>query len=732
MSKAAPRRFRVKLKVNFLQSLGRPFFQLLVFFLSGLFLFILVIQSIKLPQINISPLPPLKLRGGSKGVLLVTSIIIAISFFYWQILYHLPSAKDLARQPQKLTTQILDRNGQLLYKIYDDENRTRVKITDLPLPVREAFLAIEDNNFYHHLGFSPFGILRAFINNFICQLRSKNCQLSGGSTITQQLVKNVLLTRERTWTRKIKELILALEAENLYDKNTLFEMYLNQVGFGGTAYGIEAGSEQYFGINASDLSVTQAAFLAGLPKAPSKFSPYENPQLALERTKLVLTQMFKDHYLNANELQSALNTPLKFNPDKTQIKAPHFVMYIRDLLTKELGEDLVNHGGLTVTTSLDLKLQEMTEGVLNDELEKIKTLNVTNGAILITKPKTGEILAMIGSKNYFATENDGQVNLTTSLRQPGSAIKPVNYALALENGLSPNTFIDDEPVSFNIVGSGLWTPKNYDGRFHGLITIRAALANSYNIPAIILLARGGVDNMVSLGQKMGITTWNDQKTYGLALTLGSAEVKMTDMAVVYGTLANQGLTVPLNPILKVIDSAGNTVQLTSPAPHYSLKPETAFILTDILSDNQARSAAFGYNSVLNLKKYAAAVKTGTSNDMRDNWTIGYTPDFLVASWVGNNDNSSMSRIASGITGASPIWAKIITNLLDENPHNTAFAPPGNLLHLPICTITGTLTCTGCPTHYEYFQKGTEPKTACNPDDIQKILDQRSKTQASLP
>ncbi len=407
-------------------------------------------------------------------------------------------------------------------------------------------------------------------------------------------------------------------------------------------------------------------------------------------------------------------------------------MYIRDLLVDQFGEELVSHGGLKVTTTLDLALQKNAEEIMNQELDRLSLMHVTNGSVLITRPSTGEILVMVGSKNYFDINNDGQVNLTTSLRQPGSSIKVVNYALAFEKGAGPNSLIKDEPISFNLPGSGLWTPKNYDGRFHGTLTLRQALANSYNIPAILLLAQNGVANMISLGQKMGITSWNDPNRYGLSLTLGGAEVKMTDMAVVYGTLANNGVSIPLNPIRKIEDHDGKEIPFDpclSNIPCKSsvvLKPETAFLLSDILSDNTARANAFGYHSVLNLGSFKAAVKTGTSNDLRDNWTFGYTPDFVVAAWVGNNDNSPMSQVASGVTGASPIWAKVMTSLLTETSENTAFVVPANLIKVPICTLTGSLTCTGCPTRYEYFTKGSEPKVACHPDEIIKIIETRAK------
>ena len=696
--------------IKFLARLGSPFFHLLVLLVT---FFVLL-----WPRVTAIPW-----RRGA--VALCLSIAFSI-YIYVQIFADLPSPHTLTNRSQKLTTQILDRNGQLLYKIYRDENRTPIKLSSLPPYVKEAFLAIEDNGFYNHSGFSVTSVIRATYHNLTKQ------KVEGGSTITQQLVKNALLSPEKTWQRKVKELILAIAVESIYDKDEILEMYLNEVGFGGPAYGIQEAAQQYFDVNARQLSIAQAAFLAGLPKAPSKYSPYINPGLAASRQNLVLSLMLKAGYLGEDQVTEAIDTKLVFAPPKIEINAPHFVMYVRDLLVDQYGEELISHGGLKVTTSLDLNLQKKAEIIITAELSRLTRLNVRNGALLITQPATGEILAMVGSANYFDLENDGQVNLTTSLRQPGSSIKVVNYALAFEKGDKPNTTIKDEPISFNIPGSGLWTPKNYDGRFHGTLTLRQALANSYNIPAVLLLAKNGVANMIALGEKMGITSWDEPARYGLSLTLGGAEVKMTDLATVYGTFANSGLTVPLNPILKIEDRQGRAVAfdpclsglscVSSPA----ISQETAFFVSDILSDNSARASAFGYRSVLNLSPFKAAVKTGTSNNLRDNWTIGYTPDYVVAAWVGNNDNSPMSQVASGVTGASPIWSKMMRELLENSPTNTAFATPASLVRLPICTLTGTLTCSGCPTIYEYFIKGREPKTACKSEDVAKIIEERAK------
>lgn len=675
-------------------------------------------------------------------------VISLASFIYVEFFYDLPNPKTLSDYPSKLTTQILDRNGKLLYKIYKDENRTLVTLDSLPSHVKNAFLAAEDKDFYRHKGFSVSGTARAIYKNIT------NNKTEGGSTITQQLVKNTLLSNEKTITRKIKELILAIEVEYTFSKDKIFEMYLNQVGFGGPAYGIQEASRQYFNVDAKDLDLSQATFLAGLPQAPSKYSPFgEQPELAKQRQQFVLSQMLKLNMITNEEFQYALNNKLIFNSAKIEINAPHFVMYIKDLLIKELGENVVNQGGLVVTTTLDLDLQEKAQKIVTEEIKGLKNYQVTNGAALVTNPKTGEILAMVGSKDYFNLNEDGQVNLTLALRQPGSSIKPLNYALAFENGYSPGSVLEDKPISFNLPGQEPWAPKNYDNKFHGYITLRQALGSSYNIPSVILLAKNGVQNFAQLAQKMGITSWNDPSRYGLSMALGSLEVRMVDLATAYSTFANSGITTPLNSIIKIQKADGNKIFLsTCPqkseainqyssalaeenncSPHQSISPSTAYLISDILADNSARSPAFGTNSVLNIKKTKVAVKTGTSNDLRDNWTFGYTNEFMVSTWVGNNNNTPMSRIASGITGASPIWAKIVNTILETSPQITQpESAPTELIRVSICTLTGTLPCEGCPTKYEYFKKGNEPKTACDPARIKEILNPTPSTSTSFP
>ncbi|KKS63356.1 MAG: Penicillin-binding protein, 1A family [Candidatus Collierbacteria bacterium GW2011_GWF1_42_50] len=462
------------------------------------------------------PQPKIDLKSLRSYLFFSIGVISLVCFIYIEFFYGLPSPKTLTDYPSKLTTQILDRNGKLLYKIYKDENRTLVTLDSLPPHVKNAFLAAEDKDFYHHKGFSISGTFRALYKNIT------DNKTEGGSTITQQLVKNTLLNNEKTLTRKIKELILSVEVEYTYNKDKIFEMYLNQVGFGGPAYGIQEASRQYFNIDAKNLDLSQAAFLAGLPQAPSKYSPFsDQPELAKQRQKFVLNQMLKLNMINNADYQKAISQKLIFNSAKIEINAPHFVMYIKDLLTKELGENVVNQGGLIVTTTLDLGLQEKVQQIVTSEIGSLKNYQVTNGAALVTNPKTGEILVMVGSKDYFNLNEDGQVNLTLALRQPGSSIKPLNYALAFENGYGPGNVIEDKPISFNLPGQEPWVPKNYDGKFHGFVTLRQALGSSYNIPSVILLSKNGIQNLVQLAQKMGITSWDDPSRFGLSIALGS-------------------------------------------------------------------------------------------------------------------------------------------------------------------------------------------------------------------
>lgn len=673
-------------------------------------------------------LPQFSLRQSLKKVVVITAFmgififavgVLGGALFYWYIIKDLPSVETLANRQVPVSTKIYDRNGVLLYNIYKDFNRTPLPLSEIPPQMKLATLAVEDSEFYDHPGFSIKGILRSIKKNI------ENGTLTGGSTITQQLVKNALLSSEKTLTRKVKEVTLAILVEQQYTKDEILEMYLNEVPFGGTAYGVQEASQTFFGKHIKDVTLSEAALLAGLPRSPTQYSPFGNrPELAKTRQKLVLSLMEQNGFITREQYQEALEQELTYAEHKTDIKAPHFVAYVREVLEERYGKEAVENGGLSVTTSLDYEIQILAEEVVKEEVEKLGKLHVGNGAAVVMHPQTGEILAMVGSKDYFDIKNGGNVNVTTRLRQPGSSIKVVNYAYALSHGATPATMLDDTPVTYLVEGQPPYTPKNYEGGFRGKIALRNALAESRNIPAVKLLYTNGVNNMITLGRDMGITTWENPDNYGLSLTLGGGETRLLDMARVYGTIANYGEKPPLTSILHVQNYKGETLDTAvcdemysnrgiiadtsdtktlSPTPTSDfqtqdlfssrvlaasesasvvirntsttncttsqvLDPRVAFQLTDILKDNTARSASFGSNSLLVIPKHPeVAVKTGTSNDLRDNLAIGYTKDYLVAVWVGNNDNSPMGRIASGITGATPIWHNILASLISEKP-----------------------------------------------------------------
>ena len=608
----------------------------------------------------------------------------------------LPSPREIGKSNYSLSTHLFDRKGKLLYEIYREQNRTPVKLDQLPVFITQATIAIEDKDFYLHKGVAVSGgILRAAKEIIF------NNSLQGGSTITQQLVKTALLSPERTIKRKIKEIILALWAEKIYSKNRILEMYLNQVPYGGAAHGIEEAAKVYFGVHARDLTLEQAALLAGLPQAPSLYSPYVNPALAQKRRNEDLRSMQSQGFISqtvSNKLQS---TKLEVVPPRTNIKAPHFVFYVKSQLEEKYGIRQVEEGGLNVITTLDLDIQEEAEKILKEELEKVKELNVSNGAILVTRPSTGEILAMVGSVDYFASPS-GAFNVTTALRQPGSSIKPIMYSLALEKEYTAASIINDTAIIFNIPGSTPYRPVNYDGKTHGNVPLRYALANSFNISAVRVLNTIGVNNFINHAKKMGISTWTDSNRFGLSLTLGGGEVTMIDMAKAFGVFANEGNRVNLTSFNRIVTSSDNLFYQYSPMSVKVIDAGNAFIINDILSDNFARRWAFGSNSALEINGFKVAVKTGTTDEKKDNWTIGYTPDYIVAVWVGNNNNQPMNPyLASGITGAAPIWNRMMSFLLKNYGIKSQFIEPENIVE-KICYF-GKM---------EYFVKGTEIKASC--------------------
>jgi 1A family penicillin-binding protein len=642
---------------------------------------------------------------------------------YLLIFKDLPSPATLGKYDIPLSTKIYDKNGKLLFDIFVSQNRTAVPLSEIPETLRRATISIEDKNFYRHQGVNPLG---GMVRGLLATITGKGLQ--GGSTITQQLVKSALLTPERTVTRKIKEIILATWVELIYPKDKILELYLNQVPYGGTAWGVESAAERYFGKNVKELTLAESAVLAGLPQAPTMYSPFgAHPEYAKTRQKEVLTRMVEDRYITREQAASAAAQPLMYK-NESGLKAGHFVMYVKEQLVEQYGEAVVEKGGLKVTTTLDLDLQEYAEATVAAEIAKLDTYNVSNGAAIITKPSTGEILAMVGSADYFATPS-GSYNVATALRQPGSSIKPINYAIGIENKIvTPSTMFLDVPTCFGIINQPTYCPKNYDSKFHGPVQLRMALGNSFNIPAVKMMKMNTVETMVASASAWGLTSLKDPSKYGLSLTLGGGEVRMTDMATAFGVFANAGIRKDLISILKVVDKNGKTLeehkdpnmekdipsQLLLQGPRV-ISPETAFLMSHILLDDNARQMAFGSGSQLVIPGHAVSVKTGTTNDLRDNWTIGFTPQYLIAVWVGNNDNSPMNPwLVSGVTGAAPIWHKLMVNVLKNKPDLWPKQPDG-VVGARVCSLSGLLPPNdnpegdqGCPIRYEYFIKGTVP------------------------
>ncbi|OGM27381.1 hypothetical protein A3A76_02675 [Candidatus Woesebacteria bacterium RIFCSPLOWO2_01_FULL_39_23] len=625
------------------------------------------------------------------------------------VAYDLPSPEKVVRH-EGFSTKILDRNGEVLYDIYANERRSPAKFEDIPDYLKEATIAIEDKNFYKHKGFDPTGILRGLSKIFTTG------RAQGGSTLTQQLVKNVLVGNERSIFRKIKEFILAVQIEKKYTKDEILQMYLNEAPYGGTAWGVEAASEIYFGKNVKDLDLVESAILAGLPQRPSYYSPYStHPDAYVDRTKGVLRRMREDGYITEEQENEVVDMlpDVNFIGKGGNFKAPHFVQYVQSVLEDRYGDTIIEQGGLKVTTTLDWKLQETAQEIVAEEIEKVAKLKIGNGAAVVLNPETGEILAMVGSKDFNAPDYDGQFNVTTAPRQPGSAIKPITYATALKKGYTPSTLIMDVPTKFpGGIGQPVYEPVNYDGKYRGPIQLRYALANSINIPAVKMLARVGIKDVLETAYDLGISTLPPTQDtldrVGLSLTLGGGEVRLLELTGAYSALMNKGYKVEPVSILKIEDANGKIMEENKPEKgKHVLSDEEAYLIANILSDNDARSQVFGTNSLLNIPGKTVAVKTGTTNDKKDNWTIGGNTQALVGVWVGNNDNTSMLQVASGVTGASPIWRKILLEALQDKP-NVRFDVPAGIVTAAVDTVSGFATHDGYPSRIELFVKGTEP------------------------
>ncbi len=619
------------------------------------------------------------------------------------------------------STRIYDRNGILLYEIVDQGRRTPVKLDQVPQSLIDATVATEDDTFWDNPGFDPPSIVRALYQNV-----TGGRIVSGFSTITQQLVRHVAFDYEervsQSYERKVKEVILAWIMTQRMGKRDILQTYLNEIYYGNLSYGVEAAAQTFFGKSARDLTPAESSFLAGLPQSPLDLDPFnvDGFKRARVRQRTVLNLMVRHGYLTDSQADEIFDQGISLIPEdkrRVSILAPHFVTYVRQQLDSRFGPDRVNRGGLQVTTTLDLRMQQLAENIARRQVAQLAAQNVTNASLVAMRNDTGEILAMLGSVDYWDQTIDGRVNVAIAERQPGSSMKPITYAAAIERGITPATVLWDVKMKEKISATDTYEPKNYDEKFHGPVRLRAALANSYNIPAVKLIKQVGVQETIDAAHRLGITGLNRGPSwYGLSLTLGGGEVTLLDMTTAYSSLARMGNLVPPASLLKVTDGSGKTVyEFKPPAPQPVMNPAAAYIITDFLSDEPARIPAFGPNSPLKLTQ-PAAVKTGTTNDYRDNWTLGYTPYLTVGVWVGNSDNSPMIK-SSGVTGAAPIWHDFFEELFKDGellnvlrpapgaPLQQTFKRPPGVVEAQVCGIGATCG----PMVKELFLEGTVPK-----------------------
>ncbi len=611
------------------------------------------------------------------GVIFVGVAII------WVSTLKLPDFKLFTERKIQSSTKIYDRTGQvLLYDLHENIKRTVIPYEDMGVDIKNATVAIEDGEFYQHKGIRITSIIRATI---WAKLTGKKIQ--GGSTITQQLIKNTLLTSDRSISRKIKEWILAIKLEKIMSKDEILALYLNEAPYGGNIYGIEEASKAFFNKEPISLTLAESAYLAAIPNGPTYYSPYrKNKDKLDERKNLVLKRMLDLKFIDENTYNKAKSEVVVFMPERPMnIAAPHFVFFIKDYLEKRYGINTLDDGGLNIITTLDYDLQKKAEAIaLEKSKENQKNWNGSNAAIVVIDPKTGQILSMVGSRNYFDTTVDGNFNVTTAARQPGSSFKPIVYADAFEKGYTADTTLFDVKTEFNAScdpngnplpgskGATCYTPSDYDNKFRGPMTLKDALAQSINVVAIKLLYLVGINDAIKMASNLGITTLTDPTRYGLSLVIGGGETTLLEMTSVYGVFATNGIRHPYKGILSVKDSEGKILEEYEDKPYAVLNPNTTNILSNILSDDTARTPTFGANSILNVPGHNVAVKTGTTNDNKDAWTIGYTPSVVVGVWVGNNDNKPMKKGGAALAG--PIWNAVISETLKDKP-NEFFQDP---------------------------------------------------------
>lgn len=606
-------------------------------------------------------------------IFLVGALFFGGLLLLWVSSFRVPDLSSFEQRKITQSTKIFDRTGEtLLFDVHENITRTVIPFADMSRNIKNATVATEDAEFYEHRGVKPTAFLRAMFVNLLALEFSQ-----GGSTITQQVVKNSLLTQDKKISRKLKEWVLAVKLEQEISKEEILELYLNETPYGGSIYGIEEASQSYFGKAAAELSIGESAYLAALPQAPTYYSPYGNNREQLEERKnFVLSRMLEIGFITDAEHEEAAREQVSFMPQKADgIRAPHFVFFIREYLERQYGQRAIEESGLRIITSLDMNLQTKAEEIVRKyALENVDKFNAENAGLVAVDPKTGQILAMVGSRDYFDTEIDGNFNVTLAKRQPGSAFKPFVYATAFNEGYTPETVVFDLRTQFsttcaphNLTGeNGCYSPRNYDNVFRGPVTFREALAQSINIPAVKVLYLVGLQDALRTARDMGISTLTDPARYGLTLVLGGGEVTLLDITNSYGTFAAGGISNPATGILRIEDGDGNVVEEFSENDRRVLDGQIALQITDILSDNVARTPAFGEHSPLNFPGHSVAAKTGTTNDSRDAWIVGYTPHIAVGAWAGNNDNSPMVKEVAGFIVA-PMWHEFMEEVLDASP-----------------------------------------------------------------
>lgn len=614
--------------------------------------------------------------------LLLVSLFIFIFglMILWTSTFKVPTLESIRERRVSESTKIYDRTGQiLLYDTGGDIRRSIVPIEEISIHIKNATIAIEDREFYEHKGIKPKAILRAIIANILTLEWSQ-----GGSTITQQVVKNSILTVDKDISRKLKEWVLALKLEQMIDKEEILSMYLNEIPYGGNLYGVEEASNTFFGKSSKDVTLAEAAYLAALPKAPSFFSPYGKNKDRLEvRKNLVLSEMLRNGFITEEEYSSAKSEVVNFlGRSDASVKAPHFIFYTLDYIKNKYGESILDQGGLKITTSLDYELQSIAEEVANEyALENKDKFNAENAAIVAIDPKNGGILTMVGSRDYFDKEIDGAYNVVTAKRQPGSTFKPFVYSEAFIKGYTPETVLFDVKTQFSstcspdnlTTGNGCYSPDNYDNQYRGPVTLRNALAQSLNIPSVKVLYLAGLSGSIRLARDMGMLSLTNKGDYGLTLVLGGGEVTPLEITSAYGVFANNGIKTEISPIIEIKNKTGDILQKHIPSNSQVLPKEVALKISSILSDNVARAPSFGQTSALHFPARDVAVKTGTTNDYRDAWIIGYTPSISVGAWAGNNDNSPVEKKVAGFIVA-PMWRAFMDRALTKYG-NESFEEP---------------------------------------------------------